>query len=266
MPQSERDDERNARSIVERVLKVEMEFADLTGGIDYVFTRGDRTAALEVSRITREDRRKGQEAWLKRGQSMEVPHLRNSWIVMTDGYPVYKGIWQPLSAALSQLEMHRLERYESEMKWWLRHVPTLEEVLRELDRRKVRTATSYACITTHPKDEVSKIILAPSGSWMSDGPNGTVAELNQYLTSGASEDNFRKLTLSDMSERHLWFWVDSHSLERLRDPVLDPDGHLALPSIMPDLPEHVTHLWLVDDVVNHGWLWTRDGEWSWVNR
>lgn len=266
MPQNERDDEKNARIIVEQVLSVELEYADLVGGVDYKFIRGDRTAALEVSRITREEHRKGEEAWLKRGASMEVPQLRNSWLVMTDGYPVFKEFWQRLSEALTQLEMHHLERYESEMEWWLRHVPTLQQVLRELDRQKVQTATSFARLASHLKEEVSKIILAPSGSWISDGPNGTVTELNRYFASGASKDNFRKLTLPYVSERHLWFWLDSHSLGRLREPVHDPDGYFELPSTAPDVPEHVTHLWLIDELVNYGWLWTRDGEWVWVNR
>lgn len=266
MPQNERKDERDARMIVERVLNVNLKFADFYGGVDFEFVRNERVAVLEVSRITREESRRGQEAWLKRGTSVQAPQLRNSWLVMTDGYPMYKNIGQSLGSALAQFEAHHLERYEAEMQWWLRQVPTLGEALRALDRRMVRTATSFACFETRPKEEVSKIHLLPSSAWISDGPNGTVAELATYIASGASDDNFKKLMSVDASERHLWFWVDAHTMERMRHPVHDPDGHYSLPAVMPDLPEHVTHLWLVDDVAKHGWLWTRDGEWSWVNR
>lgn len=266
MPQSERVEERNARLIVEQVLKTELEFADLNGDVDYVFRHKGRRSALEVSRITRRAHRQGAYEWQRDGQSIDAPWLRNSWLVMTDGYPRFNGIWESLGSALSRLEMHHVDRYGESMDWWLRHVPTLEDVLETFRQRRVRAAYAYARDQMSPEVEIPKIILNPSGTWMSDGPDGAVDELNKFFDHSLSRAKFEKLKATNADEQHLWFWVDSFTLERLREPIHDPGGHLALPSASPKIPGNVTHLWLVDDVANHGWLWTRDGEWSWVNR
>lgn len=266
MPQSERDEERNARLIVEQVLKIDLEFADLNGDVDYVFSREKRRGSLEVSRITRRAHRQGAYEWQRDGQFAEAPRLRNSWLVMTEGYPRFNGIWESIGSALSRLEMHHLDRYGESMDWWLRHVPTLEEVLEVFSQRRVRAAYAYARDQTDTNDSIPKIFINPSDSWTSDGPNGAIDELNKVIDQAWTRSKFDKLDATKADEQHMWFWVDSFTLERLREPIQDPDGHVALPTVSPAVPGNVTHLWLIDDVVNHGWLWTRDGNWSWVNR
>jgi hypothetical protein len=251
---------------VEKVLELDLEFADLNGDVDYVFRRSEQRGALEVSRITRRAHHQGAFEWQRDNQSVDAPWLRNSWLVMTEGYPRFNGIWDSIGSALHRLEMHHLDRYGESMDWWLRHVPTLEEVVEVFRQRRVRAAYAYARDHNDPIDSVSKIFINPSGTWMSDGPDGAIDEFNKLVDLSWIRKKFDKLRSTKADEQHMWFWVDSFTLERLREPVHDPDSHLALPTSMPDVPDNVTHLWLIDDVVNHGWLWTRDGEWSWVNR
>lgn len=130
----------------------------------------------------------------------------------------------------------------------------------------MRAAYAYARDHTDLNDSIPKIFINPSGSWMSDGPNGAIDEFNKVIDQAWAHSKFGKLDATKADEQHMWFWVDSFTLERLREPIHDPDGHLALPTASPAVPVNVTHLWLIDDVVNYGWLWTRDGNWSWVNR
>jgi hypothetical protein len=56
----ERRDERYAKAIVEKTLKIELEHADKEGGVDYRSTDGRH--AVEVTRITEGRKRAGRDA------------------------------------------------------------------------------------------------------------------------------------------------------------------------------------------------------------
>jgi hypothetical protein len=266
MPQIERAEENRARLIVERLLGISLEFADLTGGVDFTFRRNEKHGVLEVSRITQQKRREGFRAWEASEKSVFAMSLRRSWLVMADGNPRIKGIWESLEFALGQLEMHHLERYGESMDWWLRHVPTLERPLKILQSKRIRAAYAIPNDVRADSETGPRIHLSLSGVWMSGGPEDAVSELNSVLSLPLYRSKCAKLKASGVIEQHLWLWVDSFTEERLRDPVCDRDGHLALPTTSPELPAHISHLWLVDDHEQHGWLWTRGGGWSWVNR
>lgn len=265
MPQVEKKDEKEAREIVEEELGVELEFADLNGDVDYRFVRDGKDAVLEVSRLTREDHRQGDYEWGRTVKSFEAPWLRNHWIVVSEGYPQFSGLWEALGPAIRDLEVHRISRYGESMDWWLRHVPTLEAALEVFRERKVQAAHPISGDPNSQEAGSTKIYLAVSDSWRSDGPNGAVEELNRQLNDRVAKSKFRKLESAHVDECHIWFWVDSFSISRLREPVRDEDHHLNLPDVPPDLPRFVSHLWLVDDVAKHGWIWA-DGKWAWINR
>lgn len=266
MPQTERKDEREAREVVEKVLGVELFFADLNGDVDFRFIRDNRQVALEVSRLTRSRDRQGSYEWSRESKSFDAPQLRSSWLVLTDGYPRFDGIDADLGQALHHLEIHSLDCYGESMDWWLGRVPTLNIALHLFRQRKVRAAYAYQREGSSKDVEgISKIHLGISGTWMSDGPNGAVEELNKCLALPLVTKKFDKLDRAGADERHLWLWVDSFTLGRLREPIRDFDDHRSLPVVAPDLPSFISHLWLVDDVAKHGWLWAAN-QWSWVNR
>lgn len=264
MTQRERPDEIEARQIFEKLNLTQLEFADTNGGVDYVFQKIDCSGALEISRITRSEYLQGNIEWQKRGPSFEAPSLRFSWYISVSGYPTFRNIQQTIIDALACLERHEIGRYSDSQDWWIRHVPTLEDAVSGLSRQGVRTAQVIEPFRSSPN--TSRVLLVPTESWMSDGPDGAVEVLNSFLESGKSDDNFLKLQNQNSDERHLWFWLDRYSEPRLRHPIEDPDRHHGLPTLGPRLPSHVTHLWLMDDAKKHGWMWRRNAHWTWCNR
>src|SRR3712207_2716305 len=109
MPQSERDDERRAREIVQREYGIELEFVDLHGGVDHQTEDGH--VVLEVTRFTDEASRQGREIAKASDQVVELG-TGNDWYVTFAGYPRYAGLASRLYPALQSLETHGLTQYD----------------------------------------------------------------------------------------------------------------------------------------------------------
>ena len=263
MGQTERADEAKARSLIEELLEIELQFSDHHGGVDYRFERHGKSGSLEVSRLTDEGLKESSKAWAENNQSFETPVLRNSWIVTTDGHPRYRDTRSALVDALQNLEFHGLQEFdEHRMSWWLVHVPSLQSALENFKRAQV-TAAKHLILKSHlVSTEKSEVHLTPFSFWCSAGPDESLAEIENYLDSAQCSDNFRKLGATETQEQHLWLWLDHETPGIIRDPVHEVGPYPSLPMRPPSLPDHVTSLWIVDEPTLKGWSWSRDRSWE----
>lgn len=253
MPKNERPDESAARKVVEARLGVQLRFADTTGGVDYVFEWAGAPSALEVTRLTDRREKEGMKVWANRYSVRETHLLRHSWWVVTEGHPQYSTVYELIVPALQELELHQLQEYSSQMDWWLEHSPTLRDAVQRLRSARVSDARHIST-----KGEVRQVLLSPSGGWVSDGPNGALEELENFLASAS--DVLEKLRSSAAHERHAWIWTDTDTPGRVRRPLESTEW--GLPTRAPSLPDEITHLWVVDEQTGNGWTWFRVEGWS----
>ena len=209
MGQTERADEAKARSLIEGLFEIELQFSDHFGGVDYRFERDGTSGSLEVSRLTDEGLKESSKAWAKNNQSFETSVLRNSWIVTTDGHPRYRDTRSDLVDALQNLEFHGLQEFdEHQMGWWLAHVPSLQSALENFKRAQV-TAARHLTLKPHlVSTGKSEVHLTPFNFWCSAGPDESLVEIKKYLDSAQCSDNFRKLNKIEAQEQHRWLWLD----------------------------------------------------------
>jgi hypothetical protein len=248
---TEGEDEAAARAVVEAHLGVVLTYIDVDGRVDYVVSRDEaQLGCLEVTRCT-DQLLKAADLVFPDHDGYPAPGLRHCWMLSTNGHPQYNVMKPRLVGALAELEAHHLVAYDTHMRWWLRHVPTLAAALTVLDEAHVEVAR---CVPAN--DGESYLVFMPEFDGMSDGPDGAVAEIEAWLAAEERSRDREKLRqwTPDLArtdiERHLFVWVDEHSSYRVRRPLERDD---RLPSVGANLPEPITNLWLVDEQTRHGW-------------
>ena len=120
---------------------------------------------------------------------------------------------------LSLRGRHDLDEYTVDMDWSMRREPTLREPLALLRAANVEQARPIPT-----KLPGSQIHLSPSGGWTSDGPDGAVEELDDFLAAKLTDDVRRKLGESGAAERHAWVWTDGDTPGRVRRPLEEDWG------------------------------------------
>lgn len=259
----ERPDETRAKRIVEQVLGISLDHADKNGGVDYLSPDG--SAALEVTRVTDGDVRKGLEAW-SRSHDVPVPEkpeLKTCWLVFTSdktrGLKTFRHRVHPLVAQLEEAG----EDYFDDGPAWL-HVLERRpqwEVYQALLKAGVERASSAPHHAGGDPEHVHRVIISVGSGGSASGSDEALELLCEALA--PKVDNAEKLRACKTEARHLFVWIDGatpFAIERAlshENPSWDngDDSAFGLPSREPDLDPAVTHLWVVHERSSRGWLW-----------
>lgn len=258
----ERPNERRAKKIVEKVLGVTLDHADKNGGADYLTPDG--TIALEVTRVTDEDVRKGLRAWSESEQrQVSGPQLEACWLVFTaettSGLRTYRQRVQPL---IAELEAAGLDSFTDQRA----ALSVLEgrehaELFRKLLRMNVERAAQHSRDTD---EHVHRVFVSVGGGGSASGSDESVVLLCDALA--LKDDNAKKLSASGAEQRHLFVWIDGatpFAIERALSheaPLWNAGGDsgFGLPSAAPQLDSATTQLWVAHERSGRGWLW--DGQ------
>ncbi len=252
----ERPEEARARRIIEEALGVKLRYADFAGGVvDYLFDADLFTAAVEVTRVTSPNAKRGADAWMKARAGAAPTKLTRSWKVVVNDQVIHKGLHAQLEPILGALERMSIHRAHS-----LAELPlaALEEM------NQLRELQVEGLISRPPASQQEPMIfVAPLIGYSSEGSaealTGIEAELN------ARVDNVRKLREAGVGQRQLFVWLDLDTPGSIRRPLESPPGelgeHFGLPSRSPAIDPAVDVLWIVHDLTGFGWRWSRQGGW-----
>ncbi len=241
----ERDDEREARRIVEKVLGIALVHADRNGGVDYRSTDGRH--AVEVTRVTDGRVRAGRQALVaSRETGVPVGELRSCWVVSVAAtQEQLKTLLQRSHPALVDLELTGETSFESRR--------AAAHVLRggcssHIYQPLLDAGVQWAmALPKHGHRAGMHRVIPTLGSGGSIGDSDEALDL---LTAALSRKpyNPKKLRASGAEHRHLFVWVDddtrydiSHPLSREGDERED----FGLPSRPPSLEPTITLLWVV---------------------
>lgn len=260
----ERVEEFTARKFLESFLNLDLQLADIggTSQVDYNFSKDELNCSLEVSRFT-DQVQKGLWKGYSHGDEMLHFHLlRRHWLLSARGIPKTKDVEKYIFPALHTLERYFLESYwPSLQSWWFEHERELKAVAQAFEIVGIESAQSGTQMFYQDDNSMFNIGIMYGNNWIYGGPNSALEILEEYI--GRTEDNLEKLAQSGADERHLWLWLDEHSLRGVADAFKDEDA--ALPSRKPNLPPEVTHLWIVNDVNGLGWRFDPEPGWSKLN-
>jgi hypothetical protein len=264
MPQTEREDEVQARDLIERVEGVSLRHADTHGGADYRFDRsGSSTGAVEVTTVTDGSLKSTQKAWMKlRERECAVPNLQSSWNVTVDEQNVrFNGIVEALEPALEILERAGLDRYDS----WNRTEMWVERPeLRDAVQVFMEFGVSNAWVVPTKDPDLRRLFFSTMGGWSAKGSDSSLQLIEAELR--AKPDNYRKLRDADVDECHLFVWLDSQTPGEIARPFTGGGAteydHFGLPNRPPNADEIVDVLWIVHRGTGNGWIWRRDGGWA----
>lgn len=253
MPQTERQDEARASRSVAKGTGIQLDFADLSGGVDYRSVDSDMV--LEVTRFTNPLIRRGMVESARQDHAVPLGTGYDWWVTFQD-FPRFNGIVSRLYPALLTLEHHDLNRcHPGGIAWWARHVPTLSDAVDLMVQEGILYTEASA-----PQERPSRLFISSSASWKYSGVDAALALLEEAVA--ADIKHVTKIQKEGVSERHLWLWTDRATSKDFRR-ALSP-GETQLPSRPPVLPEGLTHLWCADDEYARGWMWDPRGAWRWI--
>jgi hypothetical protein len=253
----ERRDERYAKAIVEKTLKIELEHADKEGGVDYRSTDGRH--AVEVTRITDGRRRAGRDA-LNVSRRTDTPEgeLQTCWIAFApDTQRGLKTFQQTVHPALVELELNGewfFERQAAAV-----HViqqGPLSLIYQPLLAAGVERASA---VPNHAhRRHTHKVVTALGSGGSSSGSDEALGLLTDAL--GKKNDNPKKLKASGAEQRHLFVWLDDDTRFDIARPLCREapawrDDGFGTPAKPPVLDPAITHLWVVHQESRFGWLW-----------
>ncbi len=253
---SEREDERDAKGVVERALQVPLDHFDTHGGVDY--RSPDGLVAVEVTRVTDGRKRAGRSALAKSENGEGQPALASCWLVFVDAtHESLKNIERRIRPMLADLEAAGLHEFDagSAQLHILEKRPHWEIV-----RRLYAIGIESAWVSDHPETPGHTHEIYPSLT-----TDGSIGGSNESLGNLLEElnkktDNEEKLAESGADMRILFVWIDGDTPYEIQRPLAaaPPEGlesQFGLPTFAPPLDRAITHLWIVHEGSRLGWLW-----------
>ena len=255
----ERADEVKARFFVEKYLGVNLKYVDLNGQVDYKYERDGQECALEVSRFT-EERQKNLWSSFEPGADMLYhPPLMLQWHLSAKGMPRLNDVKARVLPALHVLERYDLDSYWHGMhSWWFERDEELRTVSQAFGEVGVESAQSGREFFKHNAEQPFNVGVTFQSFWSYGNPDSALEILENYIL--RTEDNKKKLRDSKATERHLWLWLDRHTVGGVLEAFKGLDNQL--PTRIPNLPEEITHLWFVYEENGYGWQYGPDSGWS----
>lgn len=250
--QGERASEVKARIFVEKYFGVNLKYVDLNGQVDYKFERDGQECALEVSRFTEELQKERWAGFRDGDELFNFYPLRRQWYLSAQGMPKIKDLKELVLPALHILERYHLDSYWPSMQsWWFEHDRELKEVAFAFHSVGIESAQSSVGMFEIDDARPFNVAVGCGLNWIFGGTNSALEIVEDYI--GKTADNLRKLRESESIERHLWLWLDHHTVRG----VLNAFAGLGdqLPTREPKLPEEITHLWLMYEEGGVGWLY-----------
>lgn len=269
MPQSERPNEIEARVFLSEQLGVEMRHADTNGGVDYLFDAPEgRTGAVEVTTVTSAQAKAGNAAWLRMRQEQQPTRaVQQCWrVVLDEERAVYQGVIDRLIPHLAALENAGVHSFdENQLPVWL--TGGSHDVRAAATGLRAHAVVQAAVVERSAPHDEHHVFVSRMGGWTAKGSDDSLRLLEQELS--GRPDNARKLAAANVDQEHLFVWVDDDTPGEIARPfrgghVSDWD-HFGLPSRDPELPDHISDLWIVDRRSSAGWRWSRGQGWSAVS-
>ncbi|WP_284986817.1 hypothetical protein [Arthrobacter sp. fls2-241-R2A-172] len=251
-----------AKKIVERVLGIQLEHADKTGGVDY--RSKDRKVALEVTRVTDEEKKDTRRTFEKSATEGSEASLQTCWVVtLSEVLRPAKNLVQRVQPLVAELEAAGLTSYNEQDAW--DHVHDKGEF-----SHIYGPLLNAGVAEAHPLEErpdcpehAHSVQISPWGGGPVSGSNSSLVELINELNKPNREDNIRKLCCSGAKERHLFVWLDDDTDGSISRPLSHEapsgvDESWGTPTAKPSLNSAITHLWVVHERSGLGWRW--DGQ------
>lgn len=265
-------DEIDAKRVVQRVLGIQLEHADKYGGVDYRSLDGH--IAVEVTRVTRGDRRKSRKAIDQsvKKQTSSAP-LSMCWVATTPETGVrLNSFVQTVQPALARLEaagVQNFERQRDAVEVILHSTGTQRSPIVEPLMVLLNAGVETASAVPHREhdddpDHQHRLHYGLLRPYTHKGSDDALPRILAELQD--KTDNPKKLAESGAEARHLFVWVDGATDQEIsrvlsgEAPSWVHDDSYGTPSVAPDLDPAITHLWVVHEGTRQGWLW--DGE-SW---
>lgn len=256
----ERPNELLAKQIVERRLGIQLDHADLHGGVDYLTSDG--TVAVEVTAVT-DGEKYGARKALRQSMNKEAPAvaLQGCWLVFTgDAQARMKTFKQRVQPAIADLELAGETGFFGQRA--AVHVlaqGSLSHIYRTLLDAGVQRA-SQELHEVGPDDpgHVHKLIVLMGSGGSVSGSDEALVRLVEKLRK--KPDNPKKLRESNAEQRHLFVWVNFDTGFNIARPLQHKapswaGGEWGPPSVNPQLDPAITHLWVVHEDSRRGWLW-----------
>ncbi|MEJ1116749.1 hypothetical protein WBN73_20790 [Paenarthrobacter sp. CCNWLY172] len=262
----ERNDEDAARKIVEKVLGIPLEHADVNGGVDYL--SNDHDVALEVTRVTDEAKKDARRTFEKSAAEGSKASLHTCWTVTVhETHWPAKNFEQTVQPLIAELESAGLTSFDEQKA--REHVLDNEEfshIYGPLLKAGVGDARPLEERPDCP-EHAHRVLLSTWGGGPVHDSNGSLVELIKELQKPNRKDNLRKLRASGAKERHLFVWLDDDTAGSISHPLSHgaqsgADKEWGTPAGMPPLNSAITHLWIMHERSGLGWRW--DGEKWWT--
>jgi hypothetical protein len=260
----ERPNEAEAKQIVERVMGIQLEHADINGGVDYKSTDG--TVALEVATVTNGEKKRTRDALSKSAEECSLtPKLQNCWMVFaSDTQRQMKTFAQRVQSAMAELELAGVTYIDEQAA--AEHVidkGELSHIYKSLLDVGVEGAVPLDSNRPEDPNHVHCILVSTGSGGSAHGSDESLGRLMEALNE--KTDNPSKLSESGAEQGHLFVWLDDDTsyniaLPLIRESPSEADGGWGLPTTNPQLDPTITYLWVVHARSRLGWLW--DGE-SW---
>lgn len=220
---------------------------------------GERVGAIEISAAV-------DPAALELWRLVSTPgqwtdaDLAGGWLVTVSRTARAHGLKKSLPGLLRALEsqgVHRLDR----------DVRGAASVEREFaDSLGIVSASQSP--TEHPGSVYVLVELPPhqSSGGAPDSADAVAAWVSQWLRRDDQRDNLDKLARSGAPQRHMALLVASVSPAPFAVNYALLDGDVALPTTPPELPDELTHCWIVSSWSSgRGLVWSPLG-WAWFDK
>jgi hypothetical protein len=254
--EGERPDEYAARMIVETnsawTLNVIDDGKSGDGLVDYeIIDNGEPVGVLEVGRNTDASATANLAAWVRwAARTRVMPELKRAWLLECDSQSArFKPIFDlagPIIRELEESGISQAGRFSTDS-WRPDSASGRLLAIGVLSADVLPGAAPGYVATTFS-----------SAAWAPDGPQAVVDELEKWLGRDQPDPTGlrRKLSNTQLAERHAFVWVDTQSLWAAWG-ALDED---PLPSEDPQVPSTITGVWVASATA--GWRWSIGSGWS----
>lgn len=251
-----------AKELVQRILGIQLDHADINGGVDYLSK--DRRVALEVTKVTDEEKKDTRRTFEKSAKEGSAASLQACWMVtVSETQRPAKNFEQRVQPLIAELESVGVTSFDEQDA--ANHVDDngeLSYIYKPLLDAGVADARPLEERPDRP-EHAHRVRRSTWGEGLVQDSNGALMELINELHDPKRKDNLVKLRDSGAQERHLFVWLDDDTVGSISHPLSHgapsgADEEWGAPDGMPPLHPAITHLWVMHQRSGSGWRW--DGE------
>jgi hypothetical protein len=196
------------------------------------------------------------------GERWIEPDLDGGWIIEVVPGSSGKRVRRELPSLLRELEAAGI-RHLKVSSWWPPRTGS-EAKTSDLGITSMRQGG-----TDYP-GSIYSLIDEPAdrrGGWMAPTGDSLAAWAGDFLAADARRDVCSKLERSGASERHAVLILPGFALARFDVTNLLMDDGAPLPSVDPDLPAAITHVWLMSTwSTGMGMRWSPTAGWTYFDK